>query len=163
MGSSKLHHVFTETSPTPHHLAKLWMKLGLSRNPTLAPEAAAKSIFIQLPQMSCLHWGTFPVTQKLHSKEQSEHSSTLLPVPRPSSQPSPSSRQSCALLLHIHGWEMSRLICRASLLLSCPFPPSCLNTQLYTVLPPQNPVLCELLGSAQHSGWTSLGGLHWGQ
>lgn len=115
MGSSKLHHVFTETSPTPHHLAKLWMKLGLSRNPTLAPEAAAKSIFIQLPQMSCLHWGTFPVTQKLHSKEQSEHSSTLLPVPRPSSQPSPSSRQSCALLLHIHGWEMSWLICRASL------------------------------------------------
>lgn len=115
MGSSKLHHVFTETSPTPHHLAKLWMKLGLSRNPTLAPEAAAKSTFTQLPQMSCLHWGTFPVTQKLHSKEQSEHSSTLLPVPRPSSQPSPSSRQSCALLLHIHGWEMSRLICRASL------------------------------------------------
>lgn len=95
MGSSKLHHTFPETSPTPHHLAKLWMRLSLSRNPTLTPEAAAKSIFIQLPQMFTLRH--FPC----HSNEQSEHRNILLP------SPDHPPRQSCALLLHILGWEMS--------------------------------------------------------
>lgn len=66
VAASKLHRVSAETSPAPHGPATLWMKLGLSRNLAPAPEAAAKRIFLHLPQMICLRWGTFPVIQKLH-------------------------------------------------------------------------------------------------
>lgn len=69
-------------------------------------------------------------------KEQSEHSSILLPIPRPPSilpAPQPSSRQSCDLLLHIHGWKMSRLIFRVSLQSAARMP-------LPTLLP-QHPAL----------------------
>lgn len=132
------------------------MKLGLSRNLTLPPEAAAKSIFLQLPQIICLHWGTFPVTQKLHKgswKEctsyweyKAQRSSQSIAVSSSLSPDHPPSSQVLSALFQTelgpafsHPWLGGELAHLQSLTSVCcshvsSHPPA-LNIQLFTVLP----------------------------